>query len=78
MFFLCLGLDNCKSPEEPEVPEPTYEYRYNVEVIYTRTTVDYPTHQDWVQMYFYLYDPALMVPPNPRCHDLSVINMGAI
>ena len=33
MLFFCLGLDNCKSPEEPEEPEPNYEYRYNVEVI---------------------------------------------
>jgi hypothetical protein len=33
MFFLCLGLNNCKSPEGPEEPNPNY--RYNVEVIYS-------------------------------------------
>lgn len=58
MFILCLGLDNCKNPEEPERPEPIYEYRYNVEVIYTRITIDYPDNQDLVYFHYFLKDPA--------------------
>ena len=78
MFFFCLGLDNCKSPVAPEEPEPNYEYRYNVEVIYKPTTVDYPESQDYVGLNCYLYDPALMVPPNPRFHDFSFFDMEKI
>ena len=78
MFFLCLGLDNCKSPEAPEEPEPNYEYRYNIEVVYTPTTVDYPERRDEVRLHCYLYDPTLMVPPNPRSHDFSSIEMEKV
>jgi len=59
MFFFCLGLDNCKSPVAPEEPEPNYEYRYNVEVIYTRVAVDYPQFQDYVGLHYNLRDPAI-------------------
>jgi len=58
MFFLCLGLDNCKSPEEPE-PEPIYEYRYNVEVIYTRVALDSSEVPDYVKLHYILLDPGL-------------------
>ena len=53
MFFLCLGIYTCSSPEEPE---PNYEYRYNVEVIYTRTSVDYPNRSDEVRLFYSLLD----------------------
>ena len=78
MFLFCLGLDNCVSPEGPEEPEPIYEYRYNDEVIYKHTTVYYPKRQYWVRQHCYLYDPALMVPPNPRYHDFSFFDMEKI
>jgi hypothetical protein len=59
MFFLCLGLDNCKSPEEPE--EPEYEYR-NVEVIYTLTesehTESFPDCYTHLYLEYRLQDPA--------------------
>jgi len=51
MFFFCLGLNNCKSPQEPE---PIYEYRYNVEVIYSDVAEgesDSPLY-----LYYGLYD----------------------
>ena len=56
MCFFCLGLDNCKSPE---APEPIYEYRYNVEVIYTRAAGNYTQAQDKVRLHYYLHDPAI-------------------
>jgi hypothetical protein len=78
LFFLCLGLDNCKSPEEPEKPEPTtYEYRYNIKVIYTPATVDYPERPDLVQLRYILFDPAIK-PPNLRRYDGGVINMEKV
>ncbi|MFX1508301.1 MAG: hypothetical protein ACFFDC_19645 [Promethearchaeota archaeon] len=54
MFFLCLGLNNCKSPEEPEKPESYYWYRYNVEVIYSDVAEgesDFPLY-----LYYGLHD----------------------
>lgn len=57
-FFLCLGLDNCKSPEASE-PEPIYEYRYNVKVIYTRVAVDPMESPDYKYLSYHLYDPAV-------------------
>ncbi len=58
MFLFCLALDNCKSPEGPEEPNPNYEYRYNVEVIYTRTTQDIPAvGSDRVSLWCSLYNP---------------------
>jgi hypothetical protein len=54
MFFLCLVLDNCNSPEEPEKPKS--KYRYNVEVIYSdvaEAESDFPLYlyytlsEDW-------------------------------
>jgi hypothetical protein len=74
MFFLCLGLDNCKSPEEPE---PIDEYRYNVEVIYTRGAGDYQKAQDYVRLHYYLYDPAIRDWPN-YWTDLGTIKMYKI
>jgi len=55
VFFLCLGLDNCKSPEAPE----KHMYRYNVEVIYTRAAGNYKHSPDKGQLHYYLYDPAI-------------------
>lgn len=56
IFFFCLGLDSCKSPEEPK---PNYEYRYNVEVIYTRTNTDYSTNSDDVRLIYFLLNVEL-------------------
>lgn len=52
----------CKSPAEPEVPqgpEPNFEYRYNVEVIYTRLP-QWRNHDDdwqdanvWIELKLY-------------------------
>lgn len=56
MFFLCLTLDNCKSPEAPK--ELGYEYRYNVEVIYTRIAVKNPNMQENVTLNYHLNDPS--------------------
>lgn len=52
MFFLWLGVYSCKSPEAPKEPEPNYEYRYNVEVIYSPTT-----SQSRATITYVLYDP---------------------
>jgi len=64
MFFFCLGLDNCKSPEEPRKPEPNYEYRYDVEVIYTRpdNAEIWPGGDDSVLLQGILYYPAATYP----------------
>lgn len=51
IFFLCLGLDNCKSPEGPESP---IKYRYNVKVIYSDVAEgesDFPLY-----LYYGLHD----------------------
>ena len=50
MFLFCLGLDNCKSPEEPE---GYFKYRYEVEVIYSGVAEG---GRD-VTLYYILYDP---------------------
>jgi len=61
MFFLCLGLDNCKSPVAPEEPEPIYEYeyeyRYNIRVVFTHATEQ--INQNFQMLYCYIYDPTL-------------------
>ena len=54
VFFLYLGLENCKSPAEPERPESYYWYRYNVEVIYSDVAEgesDFPLY-----LYYGLHD----------------------
>lgn len=53
VFFLCLGLNSCKSLFEPR---PDYEYRFQVEVIYTTVDVDHAN--DSVSLRYMLYDPA--------------------
>jgi len=55
VFFLCLGLNSCKSPFEPE---PINVYRSNVEVIYTSIEANDPHVQDGVTLFYYLYNPA--------------------
>lgn len=50
VFFLCLGLDSCKSPEEPE---GYFKYRYEVEVIYSGAAEGGGD----VTLYYILYDP---------------------
>lgn len=80
MFFLFLGLNKCKNPEEPEKPLgplPIYEYRYNVEVIYTRGAGDYQKEQDRVLLHYYLYDPLRTEPPS-YWTDLGTIGMNKI
>ena len=81
MFSFCFGLYNCKSPAEPEGPGPIYKYRYNVEVIYTRVTVDQTDNQNYlklVDLRYRLYDPALLVPPTPEFYDEGIIEMNKI
>ena len=82
VLVLCFGLYNCKSPAKPEGPGTFYKYRYNVEVIYTRVTVDHPEGhaegQDFVRLTYHLYDPALFVAPNPRYTDNGFVDMEEI
>ena len=71
MFFLCLGVYSCKSPEAPEPePEPNYEYRYNIEVIFTHAAEQ--RNPNWQTLYCYFYDPALGSPPR---YDSESIQM---
>lgn len=56
IFLLCLGIEYCKSPEDPEEPEPNYEYRYNVEVIYNRIAEG--SGPEYVVLDYLLNDPA--------------------
>ena len=72
MFFLFLGLHNCKSPEEPE---SKYEYRYNVEVIYTRTNADYPNRSDEVRLWYNLLNFEL---PGYNTSEVGVKEMNKI
>ena len=77
MLFFCLGLISCQSPEEPElVSESIYEYRHNVEVEYTHAGGH--TNPDKQLLYCDLYDPALLMQPNPREYDICKIQMDKI
>jgi hypothetical protein len=80
MFFLCLGLDNCKSPEGQSMLKHIYEYqyRYNVAVIYKRGEGDYQKTRDYdVLLTYWLYDPAKTKPPN-YWPDYGTIEMNKI
>ncbi|UCC41490.1 MAG: hypothetical protein JSV96_08755 [Candidatus Aminicenantes bacterium] len=74
MLFLCLGLGNCKRPIALEEPEPIYEYRYNVEVVFTRTALKYPECTDWVRLHYNLFDPVLY----PWKYDIGNLEMDKI
>lgn len=77
VLFFCLGLINCQSPEEPEPAlKPIYEYRYNVEVVYTHAGGQ--TNPNKQLLYCDLYDPALLMQPNPREYDICKIQMDKI
>ena len=56
MILMLLGLNNCKSTFAPEreEPKPNCEYRYNVEVTYTRTQ---SSDNKTVQLIYYQNDP---------------------
>ena len=76
--FLCLGAFNCESPAKPEEPPPIiHEYRYNIEVIYTRGTGDYTQAQDKVKLHYYLYDPSVTEGPY-YFTDMGTMNMNKI
>lgn len=75
LFLLCLALDNCKNPEEPE-PEPNYYYRYDVEVIYTR--VSEGSGPNYVNLHYHLYDPGLLDLDPPQISDSGSIKMSKI
>jgi hypothetical protein len=70
IFILCLGSDNCKSSEAPE--DPTPEYIFGVEVIYTREEAALQGRQDSVFLYYELKDQ----PPRPD--DLGLDEMENI
>jgi hypothetical protein len=76
--FLGLGLIGCKNPEAPEEPKPNYEYRYNVEVIYTRLAVEKPESQDYVALSYDLEDPAALDWDPPQLRDSGTIEMNKI
>ena len=52
LFFLCLGLNNCGGLN---VREDFFDFRYNVEVVYTNVAEDGSN----VTLYYILYDPTV-------------------
>jgi hypothetical protein len=77
VLFCCLGLTSCQSPEEPEpVLVLNYEYRDNVEVVYTHAGGQ--TNPNEQLLFCDLYDPALLLQPNPREYDICKIQMDKI
>jgi hypothetical protein len=64
-FLCCWGLNNCKSPEEPDNPVQ-YRYRAQVEVTYNRDTTKIKL-SNWVDkatLIYELFDPDPMIRSN--------------
>lgn len=64
-FLCCWGLNNCKSPEEPDNPIQ-YRYKVKVEVTYNRDTTKIKS-SNWVDkatLIYELFDPDPMIRSN--------------